>query len=82
MNDVRALFLLSTLLMLVGFAAMWDFGWLQGLGFNGTVAAVLGTMLTALVAGGLMGLMVHSSLSHHDQSVHDFARRSKLNRSE
>jgi hypothetical protein len=81
MNDVRALFIIATLLILVGFAAMWDFGWLHGLGFNGTVAAVLGTMLTTVVGVGLMGLMVYSSQSQHDQKVHDFSRRSKLNRS-
>lgn len=82
MNEVQALFLLSTLLMLVGFAAMWDFGWLQGLGFSGTIAAVLGTILTTAVAAGLMGLMVRSSQSQHDQRVHDVSRRSKLDRSE
>ena len=82
MNEVRALFLLSTLLILVGFAAMWDFGWLQGLGFKGTIAAVLGTVLTTAVAAGLMGLMVYSSRSQHDQRVRDFSRRSKLDRPE
>jgi hypothetical protein len=81
MNEVRALFLLCTLLILVGFAAMWDFGWLHGLGFKGTVAAVLGTILTTAVAVGLMGLMIYSS-RQHDQKVHDVSRRSKLDRAE
>ena len=75
MNDVRALFLLSPLLMLVGFAAMWDFGWLQGLGFNGMIMAVLGIMLATVFALGFMGLMV--SQGQHDQGVRDFSRRLK-----
>lgn len=78
MNDVRALFTIATLLMIIGFAAMWDFGWLQGLAFNGTVAAVLGMMLTTVLAVGLMGLMVNSSQRQDDERVRNFSRRTKI----
>lgn len=76
MKEVRALFLLCTLLLVIGFAAMWDFGLLDGLGFHGTIAAVLGTVFTAAVAVGLVGLMIYSS-RRHDRSAYDFWRRKK-----
>ena len=76
MNEVKALFLVCALLLLIGFAAMWDFGLLDGLGFHGTLAAVLGTVFTTAVAVGLVGLMIYSS-RRHDRNAHDFWRRRK-----
>lgn len=67
------------LMSLAGFAlaytALWYVGLFSGLGFHGTIAAILGVLLTTVVGTHLMALLFHSSRTHHDQHVHHSSKR-------
>jgi|GEM_PF-1240315 len=71
MNETKIMILASTVLLILGYAAMWYFGIFEGLGFHGTVAAILGVTLTTAIGVGLMSLLFYSNRSWHDQSAHD-----------
>lgn len=51
------------------YAVLWALGAFSGLGFHGTVAAVLGVALTSILAIVLMGLVFFSQNSGHDADV-------------
>ncbi len=57
------------------YALLWYLGLFSGLGFHGTIAAVLGVLLTTLVGTGLMALLFHSNRTRHDRRVHDAMKR-------
>jgi hypothetical protein len=62
--------LASVALFIIAYILLWYAGLFDNLGFHGTVAAVLGVLLTSGVAVGLMTAMFHSNRSHHDEDVH------------
>lgn len=68
----------SLVLFALAYTLFWYLGLFSGLGFHGTIAAVLGMLLTTLVGTGLMALLFHSSRTRHDQQVHDSAKRKKF----
>jgi hypothetical protein len=67
--------LASVALFIIAYVLLWYAGLFDNLGFHGTVAAVLGVLLTSGVAVGLMTAMFHSNRSHHDEDVHRTHRR-------
>lgn len=70
MNETKTLIVISTVLLTLGYVAMWYAGIFDGLGFHGTIAAVLGVILTTIVGVGLMALLFHSARTRHDQHAH------------
>lgn len=56
---------------------LWYLGLFSGLGFHGTIAAVLGVLLATIVGTGLMALLFHSNRTRHDQQVHDAMKRTR-----
>lgn len=56
-------------LLCAAYAILWALGAFSGLGFHGTVAAVLGIALTSILAVVLMGLVFFSQNSGHDADV-------------
>jgi fatty acid desaturase len=61
----------SVALLCAAYAVLWLLGVFGGLGFHGTIAAVLGITLTSILAVLLMGLLFFSEHSGHDKEVHD-----------
>jgi hypothetical protein len=76
MKEMKSMVLASALLLSFGYGAMWYFGLFEGLGFHGTVAAVLGVIFTTVVAIGLMALVFYSARGH-DRSAHSLWERSR-----
>lgn len=67
----------STALLCIAYAVLWAFGFFSGLGFHGSIAAVLGITLTSILAVLLMGLLFFSEHSGHDEEVHDATRNDR-----
>lgn len=61
----------SAALLCAAYAVLWALGVFSGLGFHGTIAAVLGIALASVLAIVLMGLLFFSEHSGHDDEVHD-----------
>jgi hypothetical protein len=63
----------------VALALLLSFGEL-GLGLHGSIALVLGAMLTMSIAMGLMGLVFHSSRTGRDEQGHSAWRDAESGR--
>ncbi|HWK37387.1 MAG TPA: hypothetical protein VNR88_00575 [Hyphomicrobium sp.] len=75
MNHTRIMILTSTALLSVGYGVMWYFGIFEGLGFHGTIAAILGVVLTSAVGVALMTLLFRSSRGHYDERADEIWNR-------
>ena len=75
MSETVKMAVISLLALAVAYAILWYFGLFSGMGFHGTIAAVLGVLLASGIGVGLMALLFHSNRNHHDQQVHDSTRR-------
>lgn len=71
MSETRVMIVASTTLLAVGYLGMWYFGIFHGLGFHGTVAAILGVTMATALGVGLMALLFHSDRTKHDQTPHN-----------
>ena len=63
--------LTSAALFVCAYAVLWYMGLFDNLGFHGSIAAVLGVLLTSGLAIGLMTVMFHSNRTRKDEEVHD-----------
>lgn len=70
MSHTLRTILASVALFIVAYVLLWYAGLFDNLGFHGTVAAVLGILLTSGLAVGLMTAMFHSNRTRHDEIVH------------
>ena len=70
MRETIRMAAMALLLFAVAYAVLWYAGLFSGLGFHGTVAAVLDVFLSTTIGVGLMALLFHSDRSRHDQQVH------------
>ena len=75
MNQTRTMILTSTAFLAVGYGVMWYFGIFEGLGFHGTIAAILGVVLTSAVGVALMTLLFRSSRGHCDERADEIWNR-------
>jgi len=67
MSQTKTMILTSTALFAVGYGVMWYFGIFDGLGFHGTIAAVLGVVFTTALAVALMTLLFQSDRGQYDK---------------
>ncbi len=67
-------------LLCAAYAVLWALGVFSGLGFHGTIAAVLGVALTSILAVVLMGLVFFSQNSGHDADVDQASSRRSRDR--
>ncbi len=78
MSETVRMAVISLIALAIAYAVLWYAGLFSGLGFHGTIAAVLGVLLASGIGVALMALLFHSNRSHHDQDVHDSAKRENL----
>lgn len=64
-------------LLCAAYVVLWALGVFSGLGFHGTIAAVLGVALTSILAVILMGLVFFSQNSGHDADVDRASNKSR-----
>ncbi len=70
-RETQRLIVVSALLFVGAYGLLWSLGLFQDLGLHGTIAAVLGVLLTTVVGTALMALMFHSNRSGHDRDVYE-----------
>lgn len=75
MRETIRMAVTAFLLFAIAYAVLWYLGVFSGLGFHGTIAAVLGVILATTIGVGLMALLFHSDRSRHDQQVHDSTKK-------
>jgi hypothetical protein len=68
---------ISTTLLVLGYGTLWLLGFFQGLGFHGTLAAILGIALTTTIGVAIMALIFHSARAGYDREVYDAWGREK-----
>ena len=71
MNQTKTMILTSTALFVLGYGVMWYFGVFEGLGFHGTIAAVLGVIFTTALAVALMTLLFQSNRGQYDERANE-----------
>ena len=78
MRDTVRMIVAALSIFAAAYVLLWGLGLFSGLGFHGTVAAVLGVFLTTVIGTGLMALLFHSSRTRHDDRVHDPMKRRRF----
>jgi hypothetical protein len=79
MRESVQIAMLSAGLFALAYGVFWYIGLFDDLGFHGTVAAVLGVLLTSALAVVLMTVMFHSNRSRRVEEVHNLQTRRDLN---
>lgn len=75
MNETKTMIVASVVFLVCAYAVLWALGLFSGLGFHGTIAAVLGVLLASGVGIALMGLLFHSNRSRRDRDVYEQTRK-------
>jgi len=65
----------SAALLCAAYFVLWQLGVFGGLGFHGTIAAIIGITLTSVLAIVLMGLIFFSKNSGYDEEVDEATRK-------
>jgi predicted RND superfamily exporter protein len=77
MRETKTVVIVSTTLLVFGYGVLWLLGAFDGLGFHGTIAAILGIALTTMIGVAVMALIFHSARAGYDKEVHNVWRRKK-----
>lgn len=75
MNETKTMVVASVVILVCAYALLWGLGLFSGLGFHGTIAAILGVLLASGVGIALMGLLFYSNRSRRDRDVYEQTRK-------
>ncbi|WP_333793232.1 hypothetical protein [Hyphomicrobium sp.] len=75
MNETKTMIVASVVILVCAYALLWALGLFSGLGFHGTIAAILGVLLASGVGIALMGLLFYSSRSRRDRDVYEQTKK-------